>query len=140
MRRILRKAAIASTVASVSVSAGAAPAPFIPGAPGDVRKDIIVNITPGTIVNLTLDGNSSVQTIKSGRFALRVDGNSSCAAIPTSGCKLTIIAGKIVLDDIPGVKITVSNGVASETDTVTLSQPTGAVIGLKPLTHDGNGF
>jgi hypothetical protein len=118
----------------------AAPPPFIPGAPNAIRKDIVVDFSPGTLVNLNLAGSSSIQTLHSGRVALRIDGNSSCAATPTVGCVANLISGKIVLDDLAVLTISVSSGLTSETDTVSVKTPTGLMLGLQSMSNDGSGF
>lgn len=98
--------------------------------------DLVVRMQPGSLATVTIDGVSTLATVKDGKVAMRMDGDSACASQPTLGCPAAINVIAFTLEDLLDNEL-----VVGETPIFfDLRDPAVAATGVRPTTHNGVGF
>lgn len=100
------------------------------------RHDLVFQIAPGSLASLVLDGVPGIAVVEGGAVSVRLDGDSACAANPTSGCPATLNNLRVAIGDITGLELNVDGNI----DIVDIVDPDSVVLGLNSSVHDGAAF
>lgn len=106
------------------------------------QTDLAVNLAPGSMASITLEGVSGPITrlvpVDLGFFRIETEHQGLCSSIPTSGCTATLHYIKLVFGSLMGVELVDDGG--NEFGVVDMVEPTVFQFGPLGLVRNGTAF